>query len=231
MITQSYFPKIEADRVIWLSNFVTKVQIHATVLALNPAELALTLTDVNYYNWILQTWYPAIQQSAIEATAFKGIMGFGPATPLCTLPIHAPMTAPTPAPEPGVLTRLYNLVARIKIGTGYTDSIGLDLGIVGGVDATEHLTPEYTVMTERGPLIEQVNISYIKYRHDGISIDSRRNNGTWAFLAISMVKPYLDIRPLLDPLAPEIREYRVRWFDKGEANGEHSAVQRVTVGP
>ena len=46
-----------------------------------------------------------------------------------------------------------------------------------------------------------------------------------------MVKTYLDLRPLLDPLLPEIREYRLRYWDKGDANGEYSAVQRVNVGP
>ena len=67
--------------------------------------------------------------------------------------------------------------------------------------------------------------------HDGISIESRRNNGAWEFLAIAMVKPWYDERPLLEPSAPEIREYRLRWWDKGQANGEISPVQKVTVGP
>ena len=231
MINQSYFPKSEANRVIWLSNFNTKLQIHGTALTIDPTEQALTITDINYYIWLLQTWYPSIQQSAFEATAFKNIIGNGPSAPICTLPVHSAIVAPTAIPIPGVLTRLFNLIARIKIGTGYTESIGLDLGIVGGLDATEHLTPEYTVVTERGALIEQASISFTKYGHDGVSIDGRRNQGDWEFLAISMLKPWLDTRPLLDPLLPEIREYRLRFWDKGDANGEHTAVQRVTVGP
>ena len=231
MTTQSYFPKNEADRIIWLSNFVLKIPLHSTTLTLSPAEVALTLTDLNYFIWLLQSWYPSIQQSALEATAYKNIIGYGPDTPSCALPNHAAIVAPSPTPEPGVLTRLFNFIARIKIGTGYTESIGLDLGLIGSIDTSAHLTPDFTVTTERGATTEQANISFTKYRHDGVSIDSRRNNGDWEFLAVAMLKPYLDSRPLLDPLLPETREYRLRYWDKGDPNGEHSAVQRVNVGP
>ncbi len=231
MINQSYFPKSEANRVVWLSNFNSKLQLHGTELTIDPTEQALTITDINYYIWLLQTWYPSIQQSAFEATALKNNIGNGPSTPICTLPVHSTITPPGQMPIPGVLTRLFNLVARIKMNKSYTESIGLDLGIVGGLDATEHLTPEYTVTTERGALIEQANINFTKYGHDGVSIDGRRNQGDWEFLAVAMLKPWLDTRPLLDPLLPEIREYRLRFWDKGDANGEHTAVQRVTVGP
>jgi hypothetical protein len=85
--------------------------------------------------------------------------------------------------------------------------------------------------SERGATIERVKMVFTKYGHDGVSIDSRRNNGAWEFLAIAMVKPWYDERPLLDPSTPEIREYRMRWWDKGQANGEFSPVQKVTVGP
>ena len=231
MINQSYFPKTEATQVVWLSNFNTKLQVHATVLTVDPTEMALTVTDINYYVWILQTWNPSIQQSAFEATAFKNTLGKGPSAPLCALPVHAAITPPSLIPVPGVLNRLFNLIARIKIGTGYTESIGLDLGIVSGFDATEHLTPAYTVTTERGAHIEQASINFTKFGHDGVSIEGRRNQGDWEFLAISMLKPWLDTRALLNPLLPEIREYRLRFWDKGDANGEHTAVQRVTVGP
>ncbi|MCX7085069.1 MAG: hypothetical protein NTY69_05970 [Methylococcales bacterium] len=231
MLTQSYFPNTEGDRVVWLTNFDTKIQIHATALALNPAELATTLTDIDFYVWVLQTWYPSIQQSALESTAYKLLIGYGTESHVIAVPSHAAITSPAPTPLPGVLTRLFNLIARIKIGTGYTESIGLDLGIVGSVVSSTPQTPEYTVTTERGPEIEQVSISFIKYRHDGVSIYSRRNQGDWEFLAVAMVKPWLDNRALVDPLLPEVREYRLRYWDKGDANGEYSAVQRVNVGP
>ena len=108
MINQSYFPKNEANRVIWLSNFNTKLLIHGTELTIDPAEQALTITDIGYYIWMLQTWYPSIQQSAFEATALKNNIGNGPSKPICTLPVHSAITPPGQMPIPGVLTRLFN---------------------------------------------------------------------------------------------------------------------------
>ena len=42
-------------------------------------------------------------------------------------------------------------------------------------------------------------------------------------------KPHYDTRPLLDPNLPEVREYRLRWWDKGLPNGEFSPVQKIVV--
>jgi hypothetical protein len=35
---------------------------------------------------------------------------------------------------------------------------------------------------------------------------------------------------LVEPKLPEVREYRLRWWDKGEPNGEFSPVQKIVVG-
>jgi len=43
-------------------------------------------------------------------------------------------------------------------------------------------------------------------------------------------KPHYDTRPLIDPNLPEVREYRLRWWDKGEPNGEFGPVQKIVVG-
>lgn len=51
-----------------------------------------------------------------------------------------------------------------------------------------------------------------------------------AACGISVVKPHLDERPLLAANIPEQRQYRIRYWDKGQANGDYSPVQSVTVG-
>ena len=73
-------------------------------------------------------------------------------------------------------------------------------------------------------------IDFKKYGHDGIWIESRINGGEWAFLAIDTVKPYYDERPLAPGNTHETREYRMRWWDKSEAHGEWSSVQKAVVG-
>lgn len=231
MANQAYFPASEADRVVWLTHFRAKLPIHGPSVGLSAEEIANILADIDFYVWILQTFNPAIQQNALESTVYKGIIATGTGSELVPVPVPAVFDNPPAVRPPGVLTRLFNLVQRIKIGAGYTEAIGQDLGIIGSQDTTAHPIPDFTATTERGAATERVKMVFTKYGHDGVSIDSRRNNGAWEFLAIAMVKPWYDERPLLDPAAPEIREYRVRWWDKGAANGEFSPVQKVTVGP
>ena len=56
------------------------------------------------------------------------------------------------------------------------------------------------------------------------------NAGSWALLAVDMVTPYIDNQPLLVANTPETREYRMSFWDSGEANGDWTAVVKVTVG-
>jgi hypothetical protein len=46
-----------------------------------------------------------------------------------------------------------------------------------------------------------------------------------------MVKPWYDERELETPNTAEVREYRLRWWDKGFAHEDYSPLQRVTIGP
>ena len=65
----------------------------------------------------------------------------------------------------------------------------------------------------------------------GVVIESRRNGGAWEMLGIDTTSPYMDERPLLNPTAPEVREYRMRFWDKGTPNGDWTDVAKVTVSP
>jgi hypothetical protein len=49
-------------------------------------------------------------------------------------------------------------------------------------------------------------------------------------LAVDMVTPYIDNQPLLVANTPETREYRMSFWDAGEANGDWTAVTKVMVG-
>ena len=55
----------------------------------------------------------------------------------------------TPQP-PGLLTRLFALIALIKLKRGYTDVIGADLGIIGAEDAGSKATPKFTADVDAG---------------------------------------------------------------------------------
>jgi hypothetical protein len=228
MALQSYFPTAEADRLVWLSNYRAKITTHGHALGLTDQEIADSQADIDRYLWLVQTWHPAAQQFVQAATAHKNQIATGEGSP--PLPVFATLTNPPPARPAGVLTRLFAQIARIKTHPGYTETLGRDLGLIATGNNAEHPYPDFTAAAEAGRTHEVVQINFTKYGHDGVWIESRRGGGNWEFLAIDTVKPYIDERPLLSSGTAETREYRMRWWDKGEANGEWSPVVGVAVG-
>ena len=181
--------------------------------------------------WLVQTGNPAIQHFSLEGTTYKALIASGTGTvlvPFTTMVVFTQMPA---VHLPDVLPRLFLLVQRIKLSCGYNEMIDRDLGIIGSQDSTTHLVPEFMAVTDRGPTIERANITFTKYGHDGVAVESRVNGGIWIEIGIAMVKPWYDERELLDPNTAELREYRLCWWDKGFAHDDYTPIQRVTVGP
>jgi hypothetical protein len=131
---------------------------------------------------------------------------------------------------PGTLTRIFGLIAKMKLSAGYTEAIGTDLGIVGAAE-TEKALPKFSAELLQGAGCQCVKLSFYKYNHMGVYIESRRGTGAWEFQSIDTENPYMDERPLLQAGTPEVREYRMRFWDKGTPNGDWTDVVKVTVSP
>jgi hypothetical protein len=124
-------------------------------------------------------------------------------------------------------------VQVIKASPAYTEAIGLQLGIVGSVEALPLLPagPEFSLKVEQGDASQVVRVKFKKAGHMGVAIYARRAGGDWVLLGIITSSPYLDERPLAVATQPEVREYRLRFWDNGSETGEWSAVEKVTVAP
>ena len=110
--------------------------------------------------------------------------------------------------------------------------IGEDLGIIGAPVTNGQPSPVFTLGLEGGESCDCVEVGFQKFTHQGVAIDSRRGaEEGFSFLANDTSRPFVDVRPLLVPGVPEVREYRLRFWDKGVANGEWSESASVTVGP
>ena len=221
----------EAERSVWLAHFRTKLPVHRMELGFSLDDIASTLADIDFYIWLVQSWSSAVRKNAMEASAFKTLIRTGSGSELVALPVHV-VFDPEPVPVlPGVLTRLFNLIQRIKMAATYNLVVGKDLGIISTQSTADSDVPDFTVTTERGSTIERFKLNFTKYNHGGVIVESRRNGGPWEVLGFAVTKPWYDDRALLVDTAPEVREYRLRWWDKGEANGEYTPVQKVTVAP
>jgi hypothetical protein len=232
MNSRSYYPSKVAEMPEWNDNFISKAPALETPLGLPSAHLDACIASLKYVNYVLGVWQVAVRGFGPAATSAVDLLLYGSGPSAVVLPAFAPDALPTGVASvpPGALNRLFDFVALIKASPGYTDVIGLDLRIVARQDTTEHPVPEFTLKLEQGDGHQNVRLDFTKYGHQGVWIESRVNNGAWVFLAIDTLKPYIDARPLAIAGQSEIREYRMRWLDDAEPNGDWSPVQKTTVG-
>jgi hypothetical protein len=194
--------------------------------------VAAAVNDAKWGHYILSEWVSAVRTFTPATTNAMDAALTGAGVDPVALPTFAAPALPTgvtPAP-PGLLNRIFSLNIRIKATGTYTEAIGTDLGIEGQEDTTVHPAPKLNATVEQGPECQCVRLGFYKYGHMGVHVEGRRGNG-WEFLAIETSSPYVDQRPLLVATQPEIREYRLRFWDKGTPNGEWTDVVKVTVSP
>jgi hypothetical protein len=236
MKRQPYYPRQQADQPEWHHNFLSKLPNYATVLELSPAQLTAALADNLTLEYAVGPWITNVRDYAPACTAALEVLAGGTGGgefvfPLFILP--PPPTLPVGADPviPGALDRTFNLVKGIKSKPGYTLAIGIDLGIVGEEAATEYTRPSFTLKLEGvGPAgCNCVKLRHKKYGHYAVAIYSKRGTGDWELLAISRETPYLDERALLVPGQPEIRQYKMRFWDSGSENGDWTDVATATV--
>ena len=91
--------------------------------------------------------------------------------------------------------------------------------------------PTFTLSVERGSGSEIVRVVFKKYGRQGVVIHCKRGGGAWEMLAIDLASPYVDERPLLVATQPEVRDYRLQFYDDAAPVGDFTDVSSVTVAP
>jgi hypothetical protein len=234
MKRQDYYPSRIGDQVNWLANLAVKLPLYGPTLDVLAAVVLSIVNDAKWSHYVLSEWLSSVRAFTPASTNAVDEVLTGPeGAAAVTLPTYTAPALPdgvTPA-KAGALNRIFDLIAVIKRHRNYTDAIGSDLGIVGP-EVVEKSAPRFTLKLEQGQGCQCVRITFYKYTHMGVYIESRRGAaGVWEMLTIDTESPYLDERPLLDPNVPENREYRMRFWDKGTPNGDWTDVASVTVSP
>lgn len=233
MKRQPYFPRTVAERPEWFGTYAVQLPIANATLALPAPAVTANVADARYCEYACGIWLAAAREFGPAATgAIEELLG-GPGGAAFVLPVFTVPALPAGvvAVPSGALSRIANFVQMIKASPNYTEAIGLQLGIVGPEDATENPLPTFTVSVERGSGCECVKIVFKKYGRQGVVIHSKRGGGAWEMLAIDLASPYLDERPLLAAGQPEVREYRLQYYDDAAPVGGFTDVTSVTVTP
>jgi hypothetical protein len=137
-----FYPSRQGNELRWLANFRDKLPGYAAVLGLTAAQVAAALADCAWLEYLLTVWLPAeraFDQACTEAllTARAGT-GAG----AMSLPTFNPPGPPSgvSAVAPGAQERILALVQALKRSGKCTETIALDLCIVGSATTGPDLT-------------------------------------------------------------------------------------------
>lgn len=234
MKRNDYYPKLQPQRPEWHHNLATKLPGYATALGLTTAEVNAAVADNLMMAYALGDWITNVREFAPSCTASLDLLATGTGGEAFVFPTYAAPTPPTlPAGItgvlPGALDRIFLMVKNIKSKAGYTEAIGIDLGLIGEEDTAEHARPEFTLKTEAGDGCHCVKVRFKKFSHSAVVVYSKRGTGGWERLGAPQRSPFEDDRPLLVPGQPEIREYKLRFVDNDQENGDWTDVASITV--
>ncbi|MBV9928097.1 MAG: hypothetical protein JOZ96_23970 [Acidobacteria bacterium] len=228
-------PRTDTELALWLNNFSTSFTAYADALGFTEADVNSVKADAAMLNYIVGDLLPTYKSALQSRTSFKNLVMSGPTgTASVALPMP-PTTGAAPAVVPaGIVPRLRNLIQRIQLSPGYTEQIGLDLGISerdGVGPSVADAAPKPSVRARStGPGTVQVDFSKEKY--DGVVIESQRDgDDEWQSLGLDSYSPYIDDRPPKVEGKPETRQYRARYMLRDQPTGEWSDIVTTTFVP
>ncbi len=233
---QLYFPARHGEQLAWLRHFRHQLPLLAPQLKqpLPPDQVAQVLRDLDALIYCMGELAPWVRRLSKATTALQRALLTGSAKGgTLSLPMLTAPPAPPEPPREGALKRVFNLVRTIKCKPGYTEALGKALGIVGNHYVQESASPVFTLKVLRAERGEVVRGKFKRFGHKAVYVETRRGDGPWERLGLGVYSTahFVDDRPLLTPGVPEVREYRLRFWDDDSPNGEWSPVASATVSP
>lgn len=233
MNRQRFYPIDLSEQALWLGNFRDRLPEHCERLGIAAELYQPVVRDAAYLAFLIGRWIGPVRRFPVACTSYleNMQMGSGPAQrPQWTEPAIPEGVVEV---EAGALRRIFKFVQFLKNTRGYDDRMGALLRLLPRADAAERPVPVFSLSIDRGPTGERVKVRFFKYGHAGVVVESRRGaaDASWEQVDVAIRSPWFDKRPLLVPGQPEIREYRMCFWDGGPSPGDWADVSQVTVSP
>ena len=229
-----YYPKRQADQIVWLANFISKLAGYATALSLQPAQVTAALADCGWLKYILEQWLPAARAWEKACTDALKRAESGSGSSALTLPTFTAPALPTgvTAQAPGSLSRIFALVQSIKNDGKATPEIADDLRIIGSADSGPDFAtvqPKLTAKVSSGGV--EIVWSFQGFREWLSSCEfmvDRGDSKGFRHLVTDTTPNYTDTEPF--PTAKAIWTYKAVFFVDDAPVGQWSQPVSVTVG-
>lgn len=230
----SWYPTRAAEQILCLENFRNKLPGYGETLGLTTAQVATAVGEARWLIYIIQSWLPAARAWALSCTDAAAEAQTGDGAAVMVLPVFTPPTLPTGVVpvNTGALDRFFALVQLIKDNSSYTETIGTDLGIVGGQQGAPDLTtlkPDFKLTrATTGVTVGWTWGGYAAFL-DMIEIHVDRGDGKgWVFLATDTTPGYTDSFP--QPSVLTKWKYRAIFHLGDQQVGLWSDEKSITVG-
>jgi hypothetical protein len=232
---ESYYPKPQAQQVIWLANFKGKLPTYGTTpLTLATGTVTAAVADAGWLQYLMELWLPAVRAWSKSCTDTLTAAQTGTGTGTLPLPVFTAPALPTgvTAQPPGSLERIFALVQVIKKSGKSTDAINADLGIVGTVDSG----PDLATITPHIGAVASGSTVHIDWGYQGqrkflssieILVDRADTHG-FVLLTIDTTPDYTDTAAW--PTVKTIWTYKAIYHVDDAQVGHWSAPVSVTVG-
>lgn len=228
--TLPFYPTRIGDQILWLNNFRNKLPNYGTVLGYTTDEVTAIQGDCDRLAWLMDTLQGAAQSFSHAVTAHIKLLKTGTGSVIVAPPAFTIPSSPAPPANvlPGALKRLMKVISNLKTRTGYTITMGEDLGIVGAEEPApnpETTKPEIKAVLAAGGKVE---IQWKKGVFTGVRIEVDRGNGQWVFLAVDTEPHYIDTASPAAGTAA-VWKYRAIYLE-GDANfGQWSDTVSIAV--
>jgi hypothetical protein len=228
MKTAYFLPQDEAGKVNLLDNFSSKLPTYNAKYGITAVEVAdMKDSNVYYKHW---TFFKSQNQEFLKKiTAFKRELGSANlGSPAATPPAPPPVIVAPTAVAPGIFKRVQSLAARIKNHTAYTESDGLDLGIVGAAYSVDvdNAKPLFGIKLVAGGHPE---LQWLKMGMDGIDIYKDNGSGNFEFVERDLYPNFIDNAPLPAAGTSIIWKYKLIYHSHDKQVGLWSDIVSVAV--
>lgn len=228
-MNQKFYPNREGDQLTWFTNIEGKIASYYDTLEITAGRQAKIELVLRYLIWLWGTFMPSRRRDSTTATTYRNSVATGKGDPSVELspPAPAALTPVVGVPFFGMLTWLFEEIARWKAAEGCTDTIADDLGIRGAAPVVHNEAPGATTKVKGENNIE---LGFVLHEHDGVLIQSMVQGDTaFANLATDTASPYNDTRPVKNKGQAEWRDYRLCWMDHDVPTLDFGPVVRALV--